>query len=485
MLSSIHFFIRIVNMNTIIKTLVNKILIGIVTGIICMLLLLCVCLMPENAIRANVSKSADYYVEKGLYPYLVERLYCSCQDNYADSILTNVIYNMVSDDGNNLFSRVITAKYYNPLYEDVDISLNDYMNMSRDEVSQINEDDYVQYFRYWHGSAVVLIPLFTVFDIVAIRIILGVVAISLMILVAIMLFKDNKKSLAISALLAMVILNIWMIAACVEYVTTFIVAGIISILTIRICRNGKKDNKQKLNSFINIMIISGIVCAFVDFLTTETITVTIPAIIFLAYCGNTELFSDIKLGFINLIKPLFAWGVGYACMFIFKWCLSVIVLGGTAFTEALSSAENRLTGVVYNSNTNLSGDASLARRIVGCLGKNMAMLYQRGLSFNFGAMLAITLLLFFVCFGIVYLFRTKDFGDKYRALAGTELLLIGIIPYVRYLVLSNHAYIHFFFTYRAQMATLIVVFVLTWELGIKEMLSYFHTKKSKRRGTRK
>lgn len=472
-------------MNTIVKTILNRILIGIVTGIICMLLLLCACLIPQSAIRPHIAKSADYYVEKGLFPILIERLYCSRQDNYADSILTNVIYNMVADDGNNLFSRVITAKYYNPLHENVDISLNDYMNMSKEEISQIDEANFVEYFRYWHGSVVVLIPLFTLFDIVTVRLILGIIAIGLMLVTVFLLLKDNKKTLAVSILLAMVILNIWMIAACIEYVTTFIVAGIVSILTIRICRNGKKDNKQKLNSFINIMIISGIVCAFVDFLTTETITVTIPAIIFLAYCGNTELFSDIKQGFINLIKPLFAWGVGYACMFIFKWCLSVIVLGGTAFTEALASAENRLTGVVYNANDNLSGDASLARRIVGCLGKNMAMLYQRGLSFNFGAMLAITLLLFFVCFGIVYLFRTKDFGDRYRALAGTELLLIGIIPYIRYLVLSNHAYIHFFFTYRAQMATLIVVFVLTWELGIKEMLSYFHSKKSKRRGTRK
>lgn len=451
-----------------------------------MLLLLCVCMIPRNSVKMNVCKSANVSEERDLFPFLTEKLYFTCQDNYADSILTNVIYNMTDNDEGNVVKRAITAKYYNPLYDEVDKSLYDFVNMSEEEISQIDEENFVDYFRYWHGSAVVLIPMFMVFDLVTIRLILGVIAVALILVTAIMLFRDNKKSLAISVLIAMAVINIWMVAVCIEYVTTFIVAGIISIITIRICRDGKKDNKQKLNSFINITIVSGVVCAFVDFLTTETITVTLPALIFLAYCGDSELFSETKQGIINLVKPLFAWGAGYAFMFVFKWGLSAIVLGGTAFGEAMASAETRLTGVVYNGDSNLTGTASLSVRIVGCLGKNMAMLFPVGLSFNFGMMLVYTLVLMFFCFGIVYLFRAKNFGEQYKALAGTELLLIGAIPYVRYLVLSNHAYYHFFFTYRAQLVTLVVIFFMTWELGIKEMITYFRTKKlSKKRGKRK
>lgn len=41
---------------------------------------------------------------------------------------------------------------------------------------------------------------------------------------------------------------------------------------------------------------------------------------------------------------------------------------------------------------------------------------------------------------------------------------VGIIPYVRYLVLHNHSYVHFFFTYRAQAATIMALFFILLEL---------------------
>ena len=38
-----------------------------------------------------------------------------------------------------------------------------------------------------------------------------------------------------------------------------------------------------------------------------------------------------------------------------------------------------------------------------------------------------------------------------------------IIPYIRYIVLHNHSYVHSFFTYRAQMATIIAVVLIVGE----------------------
>ena len=41
---------------------------------------------------------------------------------------------------------------------------------------------------------------------------------------------------------------------------------------------------------------------------------------------------------------------------------------------------------------------------------------------------------------------------------------VALIPYVRYLVLHNHSYIHYSFTYRAQAATVIAICFIFFEL---------------------
>ena len=42
--------------------------------------------------------------------------------------------------------------------------------------------------------------------------------------------------------------------------------------------------------------------------------------------------------------------------------------------------------------------------------------------------------------------------------------VIGLLPYVRFLVLQNHSYIHNFFTYRAQAATIMASCFIVLEL---------------------
>ena len=42
--------------------------------------------------------------------------------------------------------------------------------------------------------------------------------------------------------------------------------------------------------------------------------------------------------------------------------------------------------------------------------------------------------------------------------------VLGLVPYVRYLVLHNHAWLHCFFTYRAQLATVLAVVMILEEM---------------------
>jgi len=59
-----------------------------------------------------------------------------------------------------------------------------------------------------------------------------------------------------------------------------------------------------------------------------------------------------------------------------------------------------------------------------------------------------------------YVHHRKGF-DRRRVLAYAG---IGLMPYLRYLLLANHSYLHAFFTYRAQAATLLAAVLILAEL---------------------
>ena len=66
----------------------------------------------------------------------------------------------------------------------------------------------------------------------------------------------------------------------------------------------------------------------------------------------------------------------------------------------------------------------------------------------------IALILFALYVGFVY---RQDRVDRGFIVLAT---IIALVPYVRYLVLHNHSYIHCFFTFRAQAATVMAIVLI-------------------------
>ena len=60
--------------------------------------------------------------------------------------------------------------------------------------------------------------------------------------------------------------------------------------------------------------------------------------------------------------------------------------------------------------------------------------------------------------GFYLLFRRKPFNRDFAVL----MLILGAVPYLRYLALSNHSYLHEFFTYRAQAASVLALLGTVW-----------------------
>ena len=78
----------------------KKVLIsGTATIVICIALLFLTALIPQNALQKNMERSSDYYNNHQLFDHVTDYMFLSRQDNYADCILTNIIYHI---DKNNL-----------------------------------------------------------------------------------------------------------------------------------------------------------------------------------------------------------------------------------------------------------------------------------------------------------------------------------------------------------------------------------------------
>lgn len=168
----------------------------------------------------------------------------------------------------------------------------------------------------------------------------------------------------------------------------------------------------------------------------------------------------------RLLCGLLCWGSSYAIMFITKWLLAVVVLGRQAFGEAMKAAGERVGGAVYLGNTNLDPEASGIQRFLGAVIRNQGSLFPFRNTMGMGAAAISFLAVLFVCLALIYLFRSKQFDGRLLLL----ILMIGAVPYLRYIVLENHAYLHYFFTYRAQLVTVTGVLFVTYELGIRNIL---------------
>ena len=131
-------------------------------------------------------------------------------------------------------------------------------------------------------------------------------------------------------------------------------------------------------------------------------------------------------------------------MWVMKWVLCSVVM-----------KENALPYVTEHVAERLDGDAGVGtlQLITGAVTENIGCLFPLGYG-AWGVIGFILLILVAAYRGFVY--RRNGIDRGFILL----LALIGLVPYVRYLVLHNHSYIHCFFTYRAQFATVAAIVLI-------------------------
>lgn len=446
----------------------KKVLIsGTATIVICIALLFVTALIPQNALQKNMEKSSDYYNNHQMFDHVTDYMFLSRQDNYADCILTNIIYHI---DQNNLAESILSASYYNPEDEGVQTSFA-YAVGSKVEPN-------VDYSRYWHGSMVLLRPLFIIFDIEGVRMVLGILILIMTVWFEVLLFKNHYSVFGVCYGIGLILVSVWMCAFCVEYAMPFVVMSVelpvlFALLTRayekkeaqndKVKRDEHKRGNQKADEHESdnfkpevilwaVLACAGIMTAFVDFLTTETITFTMAYVLYLIVKNRYNQMRTVKEELIYLVKSGIVWLVSYGLMIALKWVLALIVLGKDAFFNALSQAALRISGDATLGNVTGAEVVSDYERISGALWRNIGCIYPFKSTMSYGTAMIFILLVGLVVFSIWYLFR-----EKAKSCINKVLVMVSLIPVLRFLVLNNHSYIHFFFTYRALLVSVVVI----------------------------
>lgn len=413
----------------------------------CLLFMIFCAMIPDRFIEENAKESAEYFKEEPLFGISVGELQNFKKDNYADCITAGIAYHL---SGENPYVSVISADYNRVKGENVNVSF--YRAMQGEEVATES------YSRYWHGSAAVVRLLYTVTDAETMRYVIAISGIVLNLWVVVTLVRRKQAVLAGIYSFAFLLVNGLFALECMEYAWIFLLMPIGGLLLL----NPRINGKQSKVYFVFMLI--GILTAFFDFLTAETLTFTIPFTIYYIVVYNKQLEKDTggksgrKSWFVFLYSGM-CWCIGYAGMFMSKWLLVWITFGKDALRTAVNSAMERVSGEVSLSLNMADEKADLGQRLQGISVRNLGCLYWGSSDMKVNTVLIITICVISILAVFWYLARRENVKERNRGI----LVAVSLIPVVRFLLLSNHSYVHYFFTYRALMVTVFIVLYLIYE----------------------
>lgn len=404
------------------KKILEYLLVFIMTLIILFFGLALTAKIPKTKIEENLKKSASYLEKNSGFKRVQPGREYTYLHLYADSVILNII-NCI--DTNKPIESIMWANYYEIIKMDIN---NDFI-----EVVQENKEPNQQYIRYWHGSMLILRPLLVFLSLEQIYKV-NYISITVLALILLIIIWKRSKKLAISYLLSMIMIAFPIVGMCLEYVWTFYIMLISSIIAINI---KKEKNLYKL------FLVTGMITCFLDFLTTEIITLFVPLILILGIKKEKNEIINFKDAVKVFFKSCVLWFIGYAGMWISKWILASVILNINAIDYVKDQALLRMNG--------LQGLNSAKEMYIGAITNNWHTLYPINIVKK-------TSELWWMLGGLVTFFiLIIDWKKIKNNKESLIMLIIAVMPYLRYLILANHSYRHSFFTFRSQMISIMAL----------------------------
>lgn len=396
-----------------VKSLLRAAAVLLTGGVVGILLLMAVYKIPVSLIMENYSTSLESIESReGWHRYITD-YDMSTLDNNTEYLMLKAAATPFPLTEENYLQKVLRCYTFNSEWNHGLVFAQGEYNGQRFTCDS--------YERYWHGYLVLLKPLLVLFtyqDLIYLNVILQFV---LMFLLLCMLRKQKMAYLQIPFLLLWIVGMQPIVMLSLDYSVCFYIYMISVLLLLQY-----RKLRERYGLFF---LIVGMLTSYMDLLTWPLVTLMVPLMILLQY--ESGMGDRIK----RIVSGSCAWGAGYMVQWAFKWLAATLLLDDNVIADAVESLLFRSA---------LEGEKTLTwGRVVL---KNLSVFCNTPSLVLGGVTVLLTILLLY-----------KNRG-KLQWANMVPCLLIGISPFLWYLVTRNHAYEHYWMTWRNLSITVFAVY---------------------------
>ena len=171
-----------------------------------------------------------------------------------------------------------------------------------------------------------------------------------------------------------------------------------------------------------------------------------PLVVVFMLCPEKR---DSRGSLLLTVYSCLSWGVCYVCTFLVKWTAASALTGESITDIALSQAAERASALPEGISTHIG-------LVFASLGANLTMLTPASDKVNIAAIGTWCVIFAAACLFIASVRTGKPSAPM------AALLVIALLPLLRFIVLANHSFLHCYFTYRALMPSIAAISVMVW-----------------------
>ncbi|MDR3046702.1 MAG: hypothetical protein LBU51_03685 [Bacteroidales bacterium] len=367
-----------------------------------------ICLLPTQEIKKHIHESTPRLVEQGNYPNAIIPRTKYRMDNFTDALV--LMQNYLIDPQKPVSSAMLVPRQ---LFSE---------NIPESLLHQIEQGDGTElnYPRYWHGNTFLIRPLLVFMDYSRIRWTLYAISTLLLIMLSCLIYKKCGLLKTLLVAFGLTCVNFFVTQFSIQFFPVWAIAFITSML---MCIHYKSGTQ----TLTLILFITGCITSFFDLLTTPLITLGIPLVILFMLWEKEEYIDSFIQGLKYIAILTAMWFLGFAAAWSSKWLIGTLLTDVNVFEDAFGSVLYRINNIDFS------------RMDAIAINTNFLFL---PIIFSVLSVLLLLSLLFF----------RKD-GIRYAAF----YLIIALYPYCWFFVVSNHSFMHFWFTYRTQIITILSV----------------------------
>jgi len=393
--------------------LVFIVLICVVLGTAALASVYCI---PTANINSNLIESTRLLEQEGLYPR-PDSTVSSQLDNFTDAL-------MLHTAGYQITESPLTEAILVHRLECVD-NTSPLDSLIADVSGTDRQMEPTSYARYWHGYLVFLKPLLAFFTLGEIRQINTFVQFVLIALLFALLIKKKLYLYIFPTVFLLVSQKMSSTFISLQFSNVFYIYIVGLILLLLFYEKWKGTTK-----LLVYFTLLGVATAFFDLLTYPLVTFGVPVTLLLVLEKKRSLSEHLK----TTVSSGAAWLLGFAGMWGGKGVIGTIITQRNIIGDIFSSAKKRSVG--FAEGISLSSTIEL----------NITTFLQS----TFVLMIVAFCVLFFILIAL-RTYKAKSFA---HILNNLIFVLLCFAPICWYIVLKQHSYIHYWFTYRECLITL-------------------------------